>query len=74
MSFINNTYCFVHRASIVANELVDCAKTAGEFAYFFEQDYDLILVKTSRALKIIAKDIEKQLVCLFKFRADYKAN
>jgi hypothetical protein len=56
MTFINDLFCFVHRSSTVVNELVENAKVnAHQFAYFFEQDYNLILSKTSRIVKIISK-------------------
>lgn len=56
MSFIDDTVCFVHRTSTITNELVENSR-AGKpiFAYFFEQDYNLILAKTSKILKIILK-------------------
>lgn len=56
MTFVNDTFCFVHRTSTIANELVENQKagTSG-FAYFFEQDYNYILTKTSRVTKIISK-------------------
>lgn len=36
MNFISDSYCFVHRTSTVANELVENTKTGlNNFAYFF---------------------------------------
>ena len=56
MNFMNDIYCFVHRTSTIANELVLNPKLNEQpFAYFFEQDYNLILTKTSKISKIITK-------------------
>lgn len=56
MTFVNDTFCFVNRISTVANELVENQKTnSGNFSFFFEQDYNLIVTKTSRVIKIISK-------------------
>jgi len=69
MTFINDIFCFVHRTSTVANELVENAKVnAHQFAYFFEQDYNLILSKTSRIVKIISKKYENSLIKLYRKR------
>jgi hypothetical protein len=69
MNFINDTFCFVHRTSTVANDLVENPKTnSGQFAYFFEQDYNLILSKTSRITKIIIKKYEYSLIKVYKKR------
>lgn len=71
MNFINDTFCFVHRTSTVANDLVENPKTnSGQFAYFFEQDYNLILSKTSRIVKIIIKKYENCLIKFYKKRVD----
>lgn len=65
MSFIDDTVCFVHRTSTITNELIEYGKTGNSnFAYFFEQDYNLILAKTSKIVKIILKKYE---TCLLKF-------
>lgn len=69
MGFINDTFTFVNRTSTVANELVENPKTnSGNFAYFFEQDYNYILVKTSRAIKIVSKKYEEGLARLYNKR------
>jgi hypothetical protein len=44
--------------------LVDNKTGNSIFAYFFEQDYNLILAKTSNIVKIILKKYE---TCLIKF-------
>ena len=64
MSFIDDTFCFVHRTSTITNELIDNKTGNSLFAYFFEQDYNLILAKTSNIVKIILKKYES---CLIKF-------
>lgn len=75
MSFINDTFTFVNRTSTVANELVENPKTnSGNFAYFFEQDYNYILVKTSRAIKIVSKKYEDVLAKLYKKRIQLSAH
>ena len=73
MHFINDTYCFVHRTSTVANELVANPKLDVQpFAYFFEQDYNLILAKVSKVSAIITKKYEVALVKLYKKRKNFK--
>lgn len=72
MGFINDSYCFVSRTSTVANELVENSKsTQHHFAYFFEQDYNLILCKISTVSQIVAKKYEKALVHLHSKRANF---
>jgi hypothetical protein len=69
MSFVNDTFSFVNRTSTVANELVENPKTnSGNFAYFFEQDYNFILVKTARVIKVISKKYEEALARLYRKR------
>lgn len=73
MTFVNDTFSFVNRTSTIANELVENQKTnSGNFAYFFEQDYNYILVKTSRIIKIISRKYEEALSRLYKKRIDRK--
>ena len=73
MNFMNDIYCFVHRTSTVANELVSNPKLEVQpFAYFFEQDYNLILAKTSKVSKIIAKKYETTLIKLYQKRKNFK--
>jgi uncharacterized membrane protein len=74
MNFVNDIYCFVHRTSTVANELVENQKVQvnGKFAYFFEQDYNLILTKCSRVSTIIVKRYELALVKLYSKKQNYK--
>lgn len=75
MTFVNDTFSFVNRTSTIANELVENPKTnSGNFAYFFEQDYNYILVKTSRIIKIISKKYEEALVRLFKNRMQFSSD
>jgi len=66
MSFIDDTVCFVHRTSTITNELVENSKVGNPiFAFFFEQDYNLILAKTSKIVKFILKKYETWLIKLF---------
>ena len=71
LNFINDIYCFVHRTSTVANELVDNPKLKDQFAFFFEQDYNLIVTKTSRVSTIILKKYEHLLVAFYNKRKNY---
>lgn len=73
MSFIDDTVCFVHRTSTITNELVENNKNANPiFAYFFEQDYNLILAKTSKIVKIILKKYEFNICRLFNKKIEKK--
>ena len=73
MNFMNDIYCFVHRTSTVANEFVSSPKLEVQpFAYFFQQDYNLILTKTSKISKIITKKYEVTLVKLYQKRKNFK--
>ncbi len=54
MSFLSDTFTFVNRTSTIANDFVESPKST-TFAYFFEQDYNFILVKTARAVKAISR-------------------
>lgn len=73
MSFMTDSYCFVHRTSTVANELVENSKNSEKhFAFFFEQDYNLILSKTSKVSQIISKKYEKALIKFYTKRVNFK--
>ena len=73
MSFLNDIYCFVHRTSNVSNELVSHPKLNEQpFAFFFEQDFNLIVTKTSKVSKIIIKKYEAVLVKLYQKRKNFK--
>lgn len=59
MSFLSDTFTFVNRTSTIANDFVENFKTkTSSFAYFFEQDYNFILVKTERAVKAVGRKFE----------------
>jgi hypothetical protein len=56
MKSLGDGFSFVHRTSVLANEFVENNKSnSHHFAYFFEQDSNLILVKTSKLIKIVIK-------------------
>lgn len=62
MSFLGSGYCFLNRTSNLANELVEEAKSQPEmFAFFFEQDFNYIMVKISTVMKIIKKKFNTRL-------------
>ena len=73
MTFVNDTFCFVNRTSTIANELVDNQKAgnSGNFAYFFEQDYNFILTKTSRVAAIVSKKYEEVLRRAYRRRIEH---
>lgn len=72
MTFVNDTFCFVNRTSTIANELVENQKiNSHHFAYFFEQDYNFILTKTSRVAKIISKKYEEVLRKAYSKRIEH---
>lgn len=72
MTFVNDTFCFVNRTSTIANELVDNQKASNtSFAYFFEQDYNFILTKTSRVARAVSKKYEEVLHRLYKKRIEH---
>lgn len=54
--FINDGFSLVHRSSIICNEFVEeLKKNKLETAFFFEQDYNYIVVKTIKLIEIISK-------------------
>jgi thiaminase len=75
MTFVNDTFSFVNRTSTIANELVENQKSnSGNFAYFFEQDYNFILVKTSRIIKIISKKYEEAVAKLYRKKIQFSSH
>ncbi len=65
MGFLGSGYCFVNRTSNMANELIEEVKNQPEtFAYFFEQDFNYIMVNASLVMRFIK---EKFNVRLLKF-------
>ena len=68
MNFLSDSYCFVHRTSTLANEFVESKNNPASFAFFFEQDYNLILVKASKVIKFVAKKFDNALLKFYTTR------
>lgn len=73
MKFINDGYSLVHRTSTICNQFVEeLKKNKNETAFFFEQDYNYVLVKTSKLVEIIAKKFDGAYSRFLKARLEAK--
>lgn len=75
MSFLSDTFTFVKRTSTIANDFVENPKVkTNSFAYFFEQDYNYILVKTERAVKAVSRKFEEAVARIYRRRMELTVN
>lgn len=58
--FINDGYALIHRTSTICNEFVEeLKKNKDEIAFFFEQDYNYVLVKSCKLIEIVSKRFDQ---------------